>query len=231
MADATVEEEVVSALSFAHGLHGRLDMIVATVGGAVMQPILMRDVESVRRELEVNYISAFLAMRHGVPLLQRGASIVCVSTVAVVQPFFGLGMYGASKAALERLVRAAAFELGGAGIRVNAVRPGMTVSQEVLDDPAQAAHFQSFAEETLLGRVGIPQDIAKVVRFLAGPESEWVTGQSFSADGGQEQGKIPDMMDATFTKEIMDRIRAGQPLAPGDTVPSLVSTSLAPTAG
>lgn len=61
-----------------------------------------------------------------------------------------------------------------------------------------------------LGRVGEPDDIGRVVRFLAGPESGWVTGQSFSADGGMEQGGPQDYMDAFFGKEVMDRIRAGK---------------------
>ena len=227
--NACNEDEVKAALQYSHGLAGRLDILVPTVGGGVMQPILMRDVESVRQELEVNYVSVFLMVRHGVPLLERGGSIVCISTVAVNQPFFGLGMYGASKAAVERLVRAAAFELGGANIRINAVRPGMTVPKEILENPERAAGYQAIANETPLGRVGIPEDIARVVRFLAGPESGWVTGQSFSVDGGQEQGKIPDMMDATFGKEVMDQIRAGRPVDLGDEMPMLVSTSLAPS--
>lgn len=229
--DACKEDEVKAALSYAYGLQQKLDILVPTVGGGVMQPILMRDVESVRQEIEVNYISAFLMVRHGVPLLSKGGSIVCISTVAVNQPFFGLGLYGASKAALERLVRAAAFEFGGAGIRINAVRPGMTVPKEVLDDPAQATGYKPMADEIPLGRIGIPEDIAKAVRFLAGPESGWVTGQSFSVDGGQEQGKIPDMMDATFGKDVMDQIRAGHPLKPGADIPLMASTSLAPPKG
>lgn len=227
--DACDEEQVKAALGYAHGLAGRLDVIVPTVGGGVLQPILMRTVESVRQELEVNYVSAFMMIRHGVPLLERGGSIVCVSTVAVNQPYFGLSLYGASKAALERMVRGAALELGGAGIRVNAVRPGMTVPREQLEDPAQAAAYDVYARETPLGRVGMPEDIAEVVRFLAGPESDWVTGQSFSADGGQEQGKMPDAMDMIFGKDAMDRIRNGQPAdLPPDHVP-MVSTSMSPT--
>ena len=70
-----------------------------------------------RDEIEVNYISVFLMVRHGMPLLARDGAIVCISTVAVNQLYFGLGLYGASKAAVERLVRGAALELGGAGIR------------------------------------------------------------------------------------------------------------------
>ena len=227
--DACDEQQLQEALAFAYGLQGRLDILVPTVGGGVLQPILMRDVASVRQELEVNYISVFLMIRHGVSLLSRGGSIVCISTVAVNQSYFGLGLYGASKAAVERLVRAAALELGGAGIRVNAVRPGMTVAKEVLDDPTQAANFQVYADETPLGRVGIPDDIAGAVRFLAGPESGWVTGQCFSVDGGQEQGKMPDSMDAIFGKELMDTIRAGQPAPPGREFAPMVSTSLSPT--
>ena len=227
--DACDEAALKAALTYAHGLSDRLDILVPTVGGGVMQPIMMRDLASVRQEFEVNYVSVFLMIRHGVPLLARGGTIVCISTVAVNQTYFGLGLYGASKAAMERMVRAAAFELGGAGIRVNAVRPGMTVPSEVLADPAQAAGYRVYADQTPLGRVGVPEDIASAVRYLAGPESGWVTGQSFSVDGGQEQGAMPDMMDAVYGKELMDQIRAGQPAEPPQDLPSLVSTSLAPS--
>jgi NAD(P)-dependent dehydrogenase (short-subunit alcohol dehydrogenase family) len=231
VSDATQEADLKAALEYAHGLNGRLDILVPTVGGGVMEPLLMRDVQSVRDEMEVNYISTFMMIRHGVPLLGRGGSIVCISTVAVTQPFFGLALYGATKAAVERMVRGAAFELGGAGIRINAVRPGLTVAKEVLDDPQQAANYDAYAKETPLGRVGIPQDIAQAVRFLAGPESGWVTGQSFAVDGGQDQGKIPDASDMVFGKEIMDQIRAGRPVEKTSDTPGFVSTSLAPTKG
>lgn len=227
--DACDERQLKDALQFSHDLAGTLDILVPTVGGGVLQPIMMRDVASVRQELEVNHVSVFMMIRFGVPFLKAGGSIVCISTVAVNQAYFGLSLYGASKAAMERLVRGAAFELGGAGIRVNAVRPGMTVAKEVLADPAKAAGFQGIADETPLGRVGIPEDIAGAVRFLAGPESGWVTGQSFSVDGGQEQGRIPDTSDMVFGKDVMDRIRAGQPVEPGADVQAFVSTSLAPS--
>ncbi len=226
--DACKEEEVKAAFAYTKGLSGKLDILVPTVGGGIMQPILMRDAESVRQELEYNYVSAFLMIRYGAPLLERGGSIVCISTIAATESIFGLGMYGASKAALERLVRAAAFELGGAGIRVNAVRPGMTVPEEVLAVPEQAAGYAAFLKETPLGRIGAPADIARVVRFLAGPEAGWVTGQSFAADGGLEQGRSPDHLDAMYGKDIMDVIRAGQPAERAPGTPSFASTSFLP---
>lgn len=222
--DATQEDQLKAALAFAQGLAGRLDMLVSAVGGAFVKPLLMRDADSVRQELDVNFMSAFLAVRHGVPLMERGGAIVCLSSTAVTQPNWGMGIYAAAKAALERFVRAAAFELGGAGIRINAVRPGLTVSPEA----AASGQFGAVVAETPLGRVGVPDDLARVVRFLAGPESGWMTGQTFSADGGGDQGKAPDMMEMFFGKEVMDQIRAGKLTEPPAGRPTFASTSLRP---
>ncbi len=208
--DASNEDHVKVGLAFAHGLNGRLDIIGSIVGEPVFKPLLMREVEDVRKELEVNFITAFLAVRHGVPLMSPGGAIICVSSAAATQAGWGLGIYGAAKAAVERFVRAAAFELGGAGIRINAVRPGLTLPPERASSPELASMVAVYAAETPLGRVGEPEDLARVIRFLAGPESGWVTGQTFSADGGMDQGKGPDPMDAMFGKEAMDQIRQGK---------------------
>jgi len=209
--DATSEADVKAALALAHGISGRLDIVVSVVGEPIFKPLLLRTLEEVRKELDVNFISAFLAVRHGVPLMEPGGVIVCVSSAAAIQPGWGLSIYAASKAAVERFVRAAAYELGGAGIRINAVRPGLTLPPERQSDPALAAMVQVYEAETPLGRIGLPEDVARAVRFLAGPESGWVTGQTFSADGGLDQGKGPDPMDAMFGKELMDQVRAGKP--------------------
>lgn len=209
--DACQQDQVKAALAFAHGLSGRLDILVPTVGGGgVIKALLMEDLETVYKEFDRNFISVFLMVRHGAPLLQRGGAIVCISTAVVTQAYWGLSLYSSMKAALERFVRAAAFELGGAGIRINAVRPGMTASQATMEMQEMEGLVDCFASETVLGRIGQPKDLALVVRFLAGPESGWVTGQSFSADGGQDQGKAPDMMDDLYGKAVMDRIRAGK---------------------
>lgn len=222
--DATREDELKSTLAFTHGLSGRLDIIVSAVGGALMRPLLMRETDDVRREFEVNFMSTFLAVRHGAPLMTGGGAIVCISTTAVSQALWGMSIYGAAKAAVERFVRAAAFELGGAQIRVNAVRPGLTVSPEA----AASGNYDAVAGETPLGRVGVPDDLARVVRFLAGPESGWVTGQTFSADGGADQGKGADMMDMMLGKDVMDQIRAGKAVPLPEGAPAFTSTSLRP---
>lgn len=230
--DAGHEGEVRAALAFAHGLNNRLDILVPAVGGGHMKPLLMREVEDIRTEFEANYLSVFMMIRFGAPLLPSGGSIVCISSISVTQPFWGFGPYSAAKAAVERLVQTAAFELGGAGIRVNAVRPGVTLEAEVLATPSLQAFHQSYVDEILLGRIGQPDDIARAVRFLAGPEAGWVTGQVFAADGGQAQGKAPDPMDNYFGKEVMERIRAGQPVTCNQSTPAeILSPALrAPTA-
>lgn len=209
--DSCREDQVKAALAFTHGLGGQLDILVPTVGGGgVIKALLMEDVETVYKEFDRNFLSVFLMVRHGAPLMQRGGSIVCISTAVVRQAYWGLSLYSSMKAALERFVRAAALELGGAGIRVNSVRPGMTASQATAEMQEMEGLVEYFASETVLGRIGQPEDLARVVRFLAGPESGWVTGQNFSADGGQDQGKAPDMMDDLYGKAVMDRIRAGK---------------------
>lgn len=209
--DACREDLVRAALAFAHGLCGRLDILVPAIGGGDFKPLLMENPDSVRWQLDLNFTSVFLMVHHGVPLMNHGGSIVCLSSAVVNQAYWGLSVYASAKAALERFVRAAAYELGGAGIRINAVRPGMTASKATAEMQQMAGLVEYFASVTPLGRIGRPDDLARVVRFLAGPESAWVTGQSFSADGGQDQGKVPDMMDDLFGKDVMARIRAGTP--------------------
>ncbi len=214
VADGTDESQVKAALAYAHGLGKRLDIIVSVVGEPVFKPLLMREVDDVRRELDVNFITGFLAVRHGVPLMARAGSIVCVSSAAALQANWGLSIYASAKAALERFVRAAAFELSGAGIRVNAVRPGATLDPVRASDPAFSGMAAAFVAVTPMGRLGHPDDVARVVRFLAGPESGWVTGETVSADGGLAQKSGPDFMDSMFGHEVMAAIRAGRPIDP-----------------
>jgi NAD(P)-dependent dehydrogenase (short-subunit alcohol dehydrogenase family) len=192
-ADACEDASVREAVARAHALAGRLDILVPTVGGPTYIPVRALDPDKMMKTFQFNFMSAFLMVHHGLPFLKSGASIVCVSTAAVGQANMGLSAYGASNAAIERWVKGAAFELGRDGIRINAVRPGATLSREVIE-AAKLHHMEAaYAAETPLGRIGDPTDIAKVIRFLAGPESAWITGETISADGGMQQGKAPDL--------------------------------------
>ena len=215
--DCMDEARMRAALAEARDTAGRLDVIVATVGGGGFKPLLMLTSDDMRRELEFNMMSSFHAIRHGAPLLGRGGSIVCISSTAATMPFAYLSAYHVGKAALEALVRAAAEELGPAGIRVNAVRPGMTRARDTEALFADAGVRARFEAEFPMGRLGEPGDIAGAIRFLAGPESGWVTGQSFAVDGGNELRRTPDltpMLEAMLGTEAVSALRSGRE-APG----------------
>ena len=191
--NATVEADVQAALGAAHAIAGRLDIIVATVGGGGFKPFMSLEAQDLRDDFDFNVTSTFLAIRHGVPLMQPGGAIVCISSTAAKLPFHFLASYHIAKGALEALVRGAAEELGARGIRVNAVRPGLTRSDATGPMFQAPGMLEAFIPEFPLGRFGEPVDIAQAVRYLAGPESSWVTGQSFAVDGGNELRRNPNL--------------------------------------
>jgi NAD(P)-dependent dehydrogenase (short-subunit alcohol dehydrogenase family) len=194
--DAGREEDVGRALERAYALADRLDILVPTVGGSGFAPFLSTSVADLRRDLDLNITTAFIAMRLGAPLMKPGGSIICISSTAATMPFPALATYCAGKAGLEALIRTVADELGALGIRVNAVRPGLTRSEATADMFADSAVIARFLEQTPLRRTGEPEDIAAAVAYLAGPGSSWVTGQSFAIDGGQELRRNPDLLGA-----------------------------------
>lgn len=213
LGDSLDEGAVKAALGEAHALAGRLDVIFATVGGSDFKPLLMMDTADLERDFRSNVLSAFYLIRHGAPLMERGGSIVCTSSGSAVLTFPYLSGYHIAKAGLEALVRAAADELGEAGIRVNAIRPGLTRSRgtgTMYDTPGLA---DPFLPEYPLGRLGEPEDMAGAVRFLAGPESGWITGQCLAIDGGNLLRRSPNltgMVEAIYGKERIDAVRAGK---------------------
>ena len=211
--DASDGESVRAMLGFAHGLAGRLDIIVNSVGGGAYKPLLMFDEDEVIAEYRITALSAFLLARYGVPLMGAGGSIVLVSSTAGARACVGLGPYNMAKAALDMFVQVAAAEFGSAGIRVNAARPGMTRSEGTGGMFEDAALVKSFTDIIPLGRVGESEDLARVIRFLAGPESGWVTGQVIAADGGQMIKGFPDpggMLEMIWGKDAMAQVRAGK---------------------
>ncbi|WP_044871852.1 SDR family NAD(P)-dependent oxidoreductase [Pseudomonas sp. LFM046] len=213
--DACQEADLRRALELAYGLQGRLDILIPTVGGAAFRPLLQHDQATFAADLDINLTSAFLAIRHGAPYLARngGGAIVCISSTAAAMPFRWLSGYCVAKAALETLVRCAAEELASAGIRVNSVRPGLFQSEATQGLFANEAMSNAFLEQIPLGRLGEPLDIAGAVRYLAGPESGWTTGQSLAIDGGHELRRNPQLdpvVSAIFGEDALRAALAGQ---------------------
>ncbi len=204
--DATDSKTLDKALEFAATPEGGLHIAVSVLGkGGEFKPLLLLDEETFTERLRVNVVSAFLLIRNAAPFIAKagGGSIVCISSDAAQLAFPYLSGYSTAKAGLEGLVRVAALELAKLQVRVNAVRPGLLrteITEYLFEDSATVAPF---LEQKPLGRLGSPEDIAAGVRFLAGPESSWMTGQSFGMEGGNELTRAP-VLDDMARKRVGD---------------------------
>ena len=141
------------------------------------------------RMMDSNLRSIFLLTRVAAPaLIARKGSVVSISSVAGLRPYAGLMAYCVSKAGVDMFTRCAALDLAPHGVRVNAVNPGVvvtelhTVTQAIPDYPA----FLERSKGTHpIGRVGTPEEVASLVLYLLGDEAGWITGTCCSIDGGR----------------------------------------------
>jgi len=189
--DPEDEAIVRRAAQSAYDVKKRLNIVIGTVASGGTGPLVEQDLATFTNFVMGNLRSNFLALRYSAPLMTDGGSIVFISSTSSKIPMEGLGHYSAGKAALEMLIRVAASELGPRGIRVNAVRPGLTEAATTQGYIHLEELTSSFLERVPLGRLGVSDDIAPGVRYLAGPESSWMTGQSFAIDGGNEVRGAP----------------------------------------
>ncbi len=195
VADVTDEAEVQAAVARACEPTGRLDGCVANAGGGGMLAAQhAQDVAEFTRVLHLNVLGTFLCLKHALPQLAAagGGSFVGISSLAghVTHPYFGA--YPVAKAGVEQLLRNAADEYGAAGVRCNVVRPGFVATELMSFIPRASTVFASYVDNTPLGRVGEPEDVAGVVRFLVGPDASWVTGAVIDVDGGHSLRRGPD---------------------------------------
>ena len=166
------------------GRHGRLDVLVSNAGIARDQLLMRMKRDDWDAVLSTNLTATFLlaqaAMR---PMLkQKGGRIIAISSVVGQTGNAGQSNYAASKAGLIGLTKSLAKELGGRGIRVNAIAPGY-ISTALTDALPEAARAAILAQ-TPLGRLGEPADVASAVRFLASDAAGFVTGHVLAVDGG-----------------------------------------------
>lgn len=170
---------------------GRLDIVFANAGISADAPILELTVDQWDRVLGVNLRGVFLTCKSCIPALKiAGGAIVTMSSSMAGWDTSAMGAaYMASKEGVAGLTRSLALQLGGYGIRVNAVCPGVIRTGLGVDTdtsaPVQDAHFERFARRTPLRRVGDPEDVAAVVAFLASNDARHMTGSLLLIDGGQ----------------------------------------------
>jgi NAD(P)-dependent dehydrogenase (short-subunit alcohol dehydrogenase family) len=183
--DALSGEDVRSAVDAA-GEDGRLDIAVVVPGGGAIRPVLLYGDDQFSHEVDQNVRPVFLLLKYAGQAMIRagGGAFVAISSTAAVFSTRYLASYSTGKAAVDQLVRVAADELGQSGVRVNGVRPGMTRTPATEAAFANQTMMAQFLAGQAIPRHGQVDDIARAVRYLAGPESSWVTGQLLTVDGG-----------------------------------------------
>ena len=142
--------------------------------------------EEFHRQFNTNVLGTLLATREAVSMFDGdGGSVINLSTIASLNPIPGSLIYSASKSAIDAITKALAKELAGRKIRVNAIAPGMTETEGVKTLGLSYETAAAVGAPIPLGRLGQPDDIARVAVFLASDQSSWLTGERISVSGGQ----------------------------------------------
>jgi NAD(P)-dependent dehydrogenase (short-subunit alcohol dehydrogenase family) len=167
-----------------------IDLLVNAAGVIAFGTIETTELSAWQAMFELNVTAVFHLMQLCTPSLKaRKGAIVNVSSVTGIRSFPGVLAYCSSKAALDQLTRCAALELASAGVRVNAVCPGVVVSglhrTGGLDDDRYAGFLEHSKTTHPLGRVGQPEEVAASIVFLGSSESGWITGVTLPIDGGR----------------------------------------------
>jgi len=199
VADEAQVRDAVATASEGIGLH----IAVLAAGTGTFGPLLTTDVGAWQAVLDTNLTGAFLGIKHAGAAIAASAArdghsgaIVAISSIAGPLTHRFMGAYCVSKAGLEALVRNAADELGIARVRVNAVQPGLVPTDLAAGLVGNDAIRDDYLRQMPLARLGTVDDIAAGVRYLAGPESSWVTGQCLAIDGGHTLRRGPDLEPA-----------------------------------
>jgi 3-oxoacyl-[acyl-carrier protein] reductase len=165
---------------------GPIDILVNNAGIYEFAPLEQITEEHFRKQFDLNVLGLLLTTQEALKNFSpAGGSIVNISSVASTLGMPGTAVYGGTKAAVDAVTRSLAKELGPRGIRVNAIKPGMVETEGVHAAGIAGSEMEKQTKaQTPLGRIGQPQDIAKVAVFLASPDSGWVTGETLTVAGG-----------------------------------------------
>jgi 3-oxoacyl-[acyl-carrier protein] reductase len=163
--------------------YGRIDVVVNSAGIMPLSPIAKNDVANFDKVIATNLRGTFLVLAQAAQHVSDGGRIIAFSSSVLAKSFPTYGAYIASKAGVEGLVHVLANELRGRNITVNAVAPGPTGTDLFLKGKTdeQIKELRNLAP---LERLGTPDDIARVVSFLAGPDGGWINSQVVRANGG-----------------------------------------------
>ena len=184
--DVSDENAVVRAFAEAKGILGGLDALATCAGIYDTTPFFEVTAEIYRRIHDVNVIGTFLCLREGAKMMETGARVCTVASVAGLRGggLAGTAAYASSKGAILALTKNAARVLGSKGIAVNTIAPGMIdtpFAAGALSDPVTRQRIEGM---TSFNRLGTPEEIAEAIAWLISPEASYVHGATLVADGG-----------------------------------------------
>lgn len=174
--------------------YGKVDALFINAGVAAFAPIEGTTEDLFDNMVNINYKGAFFTLQKFLPLLNEGASVINLSSINAYTGMPNTAVYASSKAALNSLTRTAATELAAKGIRINSVNPGPIntpifsktgLPEEALNDLAGAMQ-----QRIPMKRYGEPNEIAKLVSFLASDDASFITGAEYNIDGGTNLNPI-----------------------------------------
>lgn len=192
VADVTREAEAQRAVTETYERFGRLDVLVNAAGQLANGNIENTTLADWDSMMNVNLRAVFNLMQLAAPhLREHKGNIVNVSSVTGLRAFPNVLAYCVSKAALDQLTRCAALELASAGVRVNSVNPGVVKTGLHLRSGMNETEYAAFLERSAathpLGRAGNPEEVAELIFYLASECAAWITGVTYSIDGGRAQ--------------------------------------------
>lgn len=182
-ADVADPQAVVRMWEAAETAFGGVDILVNNAGIMQLAPLATSDDALFDRQIAVNLKGSFNTLREAARRLRDGGRIVNFSTSVVGLKLETYGVYAATKAAIETMTAILAKEVRGRSITVNAVAPGPTATDLFLNGKSDEL-IERMAKMNPLERLGMPEDIAAAVAFLAGPDGGWINGQTLRANGG-----------------------------------------------
>ena len=189
-ADLSQEKETDTVVARTVETFGGIDVLVNAAGHISSGTIETSALPAWDEMLEINLRTPFVLMQKALPtIIERRGNIVNVSSVTGLRAFPGVLAYCVSKAGLDQLTRCAALELAAKGVRVNAVNPGVVVTEIHKRGGMSQEDYDAFLEHSKtthpLGRVGKAEEVAELIFFLASDRASWITGATYSIDGGR----------------------------------------------
>lgn len=186
-ADVSNEADVTRLFEETHKAFGTLDVLVNNAVFQQFLPIEQASVTAFHQHFNVNVLGPVLTIRASLKLFGgKGGNIINISSGASKYPLPAASLYSATKAALDAITISLSKELGAKNVRINSILPGATETEGATSAGVTAGseYEKMFIANTLLGRRGQPEDIAKVAVFLASDDAAWVTGEQISVSGG-----------------------------------------------